>query len=66
MCGTTHPEVLTLGRCATGHKQMWNEQWGGFPPNSFFSNIDPLLDGVVDTLNAATQPSDQVAGKVKK
>ncbi|TMN70684.1 ribulokinase, partial [Pseudoalteromonas sp. S1727] len=41
MCGTTHPEVLTLGRCAAGHKQMWNEQWGGFPPNSFFSTIDP-------------------------
>ncbi|PWS55042.1 ribulokinase [Pseudoalteromonas sp. meg-B1] len=64
MCGTTHPEVLTLGRCATGHKQMWNEQWGGFPPNSFFNKIDPLLDGVVDTLNATTQPSDQVAGKL--
>lgn len=64
MCGTTNPEVLTLGRCATGHKQMWNEQWGGFPPNSFFSNIDPLLDGVVDTLNKTTQPSDQVAGKL--
>ncbi|RJF33918.1 ribulokinase [Pseudoalteromonas gelatinilytica] len=64
MCGTTHPEVLKLGRCATGHKQMWNEQWGGFPPNSFFSNIDPLLDGVVDTLNATTEPSDQVAGNL--
>ncbi len=64
MCGTTHPRQLELGRCATGHKMMWNEAWGGFPPNDFFTSIDPLLDGVIDKLNAATQPSDQVAGKL--
>ena len=64
MCGTTHPRELELGRCATGHKMMWNEAWGGFPPNDFFTAIDPLLDGVVDKLNEATQPSDQVAGKL--
>ncbi|WP_404341765.1 ribulokinase [Pseudoalteromonas mariniglutinosa] len=64
MSGKTHPEVLKLGRCATGHKQMWNEQWGGFPPNQFFTSIDPLLDGVVDTLNPTTEPSDQVAGQL--
>ncbi|MGQ8364491.1 ribulokinase [Glaciecola sp. 1036] len=62
MCGTTHPKHLTLGRCATGHKVMWHESWGGFPPNEFFTKIDPLLDGVVDTLNASTKTSDQVAG----
>ena len=64
MCGSTHPEHLVLGRCATGHKMMWNEQWGGFPPNSFFTSIDPLLDGVVNTLNPETKTSDQQAGKL--
>lgn len=64
MCGTTHPDKLTLGRCATGHKMMWNEAWGGFPPNSFFTGIDPLLDGVVDTVNAATKTSDTLAGNL--
>ncbi|GAC16476.1 ribulokinase [Aliiglaciecola lipolytica] len=62
MCGKTHPDNLLLGRCATGHKLMWNESWGGFPPNAFFTDIDPLLDGVVDKLNPATQTSDSVAG----
>lgn len=64
MCGTTHPSQLQMGRCATGHKLMWNEAWNGFPPNDFFTSVDPLLDGLVDTLNPATQTSDQVAGEL--
>ena len=64
MCGMTHPDSLILGRCASGHKMMWNEAWDGFPPNQFFSDIDPLLDGLVDTLNAATQPSSERAGSL--
>lgn len=64
MCGTTHPDKLTLGRCATGHKMMWNEAWGGFPPNAFFTGIDPLLDGMVNNINPATRASDQVAGQL--
>lgn len=64
MCGTTHPDRLLLGRCATGHKMMWNQNWNGFPPNSFFTGIDPLLDGYVDRLNPLTQSSDNAAGEL--
>ena len=64
MCGTTHPDQLVLGRCASGHKMMWNEAWNGFPPNDFFTSIDPLLDGLVNHINPATQSSDKVAGSL--
>lgn len=64
MCDATAPERLTLGRCASGHKMMWNEAWGGFPPNDFFTAIDPLLDGMVDTLNPDTRPSNEKAGEL--
>ncbi|MBD1388996.1 ribulokinase [Neiella sp. HB171785] len=64
MCGTTHPDNFVLGRCAAGHKLMWNAEWGGFPANEFFTAIDPLLDGLVSKLNPATQASDQVAGQL--
>ncbi|WP_438862532.1 ribulokinase [Neptunicella sp.] len=64
LTATTHPDKFVMGRCAAGHKQMWNAEWDGFPPNSFFTSIDPLLDGLVDTLNPNTQPADQVAGQL--
>ncbi|RYY02608.1 MAG: ribulokinase [Gammaproteobacteria bacterium] len=60
--GTTHPSKLRMGRCATGHKLMWHESWGGYPPNDFFVGIDPLLDGLRDRLPAETFTSDQTCG----
>lgn len=59
---TTHPSKLRMGRCATGHKLMWHESWGGYPPNDFFVGIDPLLNGLRDRLPAETFASDQVCG----
>ena len=62
LTGTTHPEHLRLGRCAAGHKMMWHASWGGYPPNNFFTSIDPLLDGLRDRLPAQTFTADQVVG----
>lgn len=62
LTGTTHPQKLRMGRCATGHKVMWHESWGGYPPNEFFVAVDPLLDGLRDRLPAQTFTSDQVVG----
>ncbi len=60
--GTTHPSKLRMGRCATGHKLMWHQSWGGYPPNDFFVGIDPLLNGLRDRLPAETFTSDQTCG----
>lgn len=62
LTGTTHPLDLRMGRCATGHKMMWHESWGGYPPNDFFVSIDPLLNGLRDRLPKDTFSSDQVCG----
>ncbi|MGB3609659.1 MAG: ribulokinase [Cellvibrio sp.] len=62
LTGTTHPSQLRMGRCATGHKVMWHESWGGYPPNDFFVSIDPLLDGLRDRLPKETFTSDQAVG----
>lgn len=62
LTGTTHPSKLRMGRCATGHKLMWHESWGGYPPNDFFTSIDPLLNGLRDKLPAETFTSDQTCG----
>ncbi|AWB69252.1 ribulokinase (plasmid) [Saccharobesus litoralis] len=60
--GTTHPEAFRASRCAAGHKLMWHESWGGYPPNEFFKDIDPLLDGLSTRLPADTFTADQVCG----
>lgn len=62
LTGTTHPSQLRMGRCATGHKVMWHESWGGYPPNDFFVGIDPVLDGLRDRLPKETFTSDQAVG----
>jgi L-ribulokinase len=64
LTGTTAPTDFRMGRCATGHKMMWHQSWNGFPPNAFFKAIDPLLDGLVDTLNPDTRTSDKCAGRL--
>lgn len=61
---TTAPEQFRMGRCAAGHKVMWHESWGGYPPNAFFSSIDPLLDGLRDRLPTATWTADQCVGEL--
>lgn len=42
--GNTRPETMIRSRCAAGHKAMWNEQWGGLPPDAFFTALDPVLN----------------------
>lgn len=64
LTGTNHPSEFIAGRCAAGHKVMWHESWGGYPPNAFFVGIDPLLNGLRDRLPANTQTSDTVCGNL--
>ena len=65
------PFLLTGGKrskdikrsvCAAGHKALWSSQWGGLPPDSFFSSLDPYLAGFTERLFDRVYPSDQPAG----
>lgn len=64
LTGTTHPDKLRMGRCATGHKLMWHASWGGYPPDAFFTGIDPLLSGLRDRLPVDTFTADQMCGRL--
>lgn len=64
LTGTTAPEAFRMGRCAAGHKMMWHESWDGYPPNRFFTGIDPLLDGLSERLPANTYASDKQCGQL--
>jgi L-ribulokinase len=45
-----------------GHKWMWNPKWGGLPPESFLTAVDPLLAGVRAKMGGDYLTSDHLAG----
>ena len=55
---------MKRSRCAAGHKALWHENFGGLPPNEFFTALDPLLDGLRNRLFEQTYASDVAAGKL--
>jgi L-ribulokinase len=59
-------DVTTMKRsvCSAGHKALWSKEFGGFPPNEFFSSLDPLLDGFTDKLFKDTFTANEQAGTI--
>ncbi|NGM72933.1 ribulokinase [Sphingobacterium sp. SGL-16] len=55
---------LKRGVCAAGHKGLWAEEFNGYPPNEFFTALDPLLKDQVQRLGTQTYTSDQVVGNL--
>jgi L-ribulokinase len=66
LTGGTHISQLKRSRCAAGHKALWAEEFGGLPPDDFFSTLDPLLKGFRQRLFDNTYTSDQPAGNLCK
>jgi L-ribulokinase len=54
--------ALPRSVCVMGHKWLWAEDLGGFPPDEFFTSIDPLLAGVRDKFRGQYRTSDHIAG----
>lgn len=53
LTGGHDADQIRRGVCAAGHKALWAQEFGGFPPNEFFSSLDPLLDGLVKTVGGS-------------
>lgn len=51
-------------RCAAGHKAMWNEEWGGLPPEDFLGTLHPYLASLRARLYDHTYTSDEIAGRL--
>lgn len=57
---------LKRGVCSAGHKGLWSTEWNGFPPNDYFTHIDPLLDGYAATLQNPILAADKGVGTISK
>jgi L-ribulokinase len=62
LTGTEHPSKLKRGRCAAGHKAMFNNNWGGYPAKDFLVKLDPKLGRLRDNLPNKTYTVDTKAG----
>jgi len=43
LAGVDDPRKIVRCICAAGHKAMYSDAWGGLPPKSFLSRLDPKL-----------------------
>jgi L-ribulokinase len=64
LTGGTDAAQIKRGRCSAGHKALWAEEFGGLPPDEFFSSLDPLLKGFTSRLFTDTYTSDEPAGNL--
>ena len=55
---------MKRGVCSAGHKSLWAEEFGGLPPDEFFSSWDSLLKGFTEKLFTTTYTSAQSAGNL--
>lgn len=66
LTGGKHISEMKRGVCAAGHKSLWAEEFGGLPPDEFFSALDPLLKGFTARLFNKTYTSAEAAGHLSK
>jgi L-ribulokinase len=50
LAGVDDPRNIVRCICAAGHKAMYSNAWGGLPPKSFLSRLDPKLADLRDRL----------------
>lgn len=66
LTGGKDVHAMKRGVCSAGHKALWASEFGGLPPDTFFSSLDPLLKGFTSRLFKDTHTSDQAAGNLSK
>ena len=64
LTGKTNASEMKRSVCAAGHKGLWSADFGGYPPNEFFKQLDPLLDDHSNRLGIETYTSDTSAGNL--
>ncbi|WP_428329204.1 ribulokinase [Mucilaginibacter sp.] len=62
LSGGKHIKDMKRSRCAAGHKALWSAEYGGLPPDDFFSSLDAVLTGFTQSLYTETYTADEVAG----
>lgn len=60
--GNQAPHRIARCICAAGHKCLFGEEWGGFPPERFYRKLHPKLADLSANLFGSAYSSDHIAG----
>jgi L-ribulokinase len=66
LTGGNDVHQLKRGVCSAGHKALFAAEFGGLPPDNFFSTLDPVLAGFTSRLFSKTYTSAEAAGTISK
>ena len=64
LTGGNKASEIKRGVCSAGHKALWASDFGGLPPDDFFTSLDPLLKGFTKKLFTDTFTADKAAGTI--
>ena len=64
LCGITDPAAVSRSVCAMGHKWMWNQSLGGFPPDAFLASRRSAAGWGSGQAEGRYATSDQIAGQL--
>jgi L-ribulokinase len=62
LTGTTDLSRYKRSRCAAGHKALWHQDFGGYPPNDFLAELNPRLPNLKESFGPQTFTSDTPFG----
>jgi len=64
LTGEKDASKLKRSVCSAGHKALWAEKFDGYPPISFFSELDPKLEKLVASLSKETYSAAVSVGTI--
>lgn len=64
LAGVGQSSKIVRGRCAAGHKALWNPEWGGLPGREFLEKLDPVLLTLPYPLFTDPVAADHPAGRL--
>jgi len=64
LTGESDANKIKRGVCSAGHKALWAEKFGGYPPISFFADLDPKLEKVAGSLSKEAYSAAVAVGTI--
>lgn len=66
LTGNQDAQLLKRNVCAAGHKALWAQELGGYPPLEFFTHLDPKLERIYHSIHKEVYTADELVGNLSK